>query len=156
MLTWRWRPPTTSTWPTPLTLSSWRRSVLSAYSVMSRIGLSADTASVMHRRGVGIELLDRRLLDVLRQQRQHAVDAVAHFLRRDVAVLLEQERDDDRRDAFRRGRAQLVDAADGVDGFLDLVGDLGFDFLGRRAGQPRRHHDGGEVDLRETDRGRAA
>ncbi len=32
-------------------------------------------------------------------------------------------------------RAQLVDAADGVDRFLDLVGDLGFDLLGRRAGQ---------------------
>ena len=47
MLTWRCRPPTTTTWPTPLTLSSCRRSVLSAYSVMSRIGLSADTASVM-------------------------------------------------------------------------------------------------------------
>ena len=47
------------------------------------------------RRGVGIELLDRRLLDRARQRRQDAVDAVAHFLRRDVAVLLEQERDDD-------------------------------------------------------------
>src|SRR6185295_16522292 len=47
MLIWRWRSPTTTTWPTPLTLSSWRRSVLSAYSVMSRIGLSAETASVI-------------------------------------------------------------------------------------------------------------
>src|SRR6185295_16066031 len=46
-LIWRWRPPTTVTWPTPLTLSSWRRSVLSACSVMSRIGLSAETASVI-------------------------------------------------------------------------------------------------------------
>ena len=87
-----------------------------------------------HRRGVGIELLDRRLLDGLRQQRQHAVDAVAHFLRGDVGVLLEQERDDHLRDAFRRVRAQLVDAADGVDRFFDLVGDLGLDFLRRRAG----------------------
>jgi hypothetical protein len=103
-----------------------------------------------HRRRVGIELLDRRLLDVLGQQRQDAVDAVAHFLRRDVAVLLEQERDDDGRDPFRRGRAQLVDAADGVDRFLDLVRDLGLHFLGRRAGQARRHDDGGEVDLGEA------
>ena len=45
------------------------------------------------RRRIGIELLDRRLVDRLRQQRQHAVDAVAHLLRGDVGVLLEQERD---------------------------------------------------------------
>src|SRR5262245_47849104 len=46
MLIWRGRPPTTTTWPTPLTLSSCRRSVLSAYSVMSRTGFFAETASV--------------------------------------------------------------------------------------------------------------
>ena len=102
------------------------------------------------RRGVRIELLDRRLLDRLGQQRQHAVDLVAHFLRRDVGVLLEQERDDDLRDAFGRGRAQLVDAADGVDRFFDLVGDLGLDLLGRRARQARRDDDRREVDLGEA------
>ena len=116
---------------------------------MSRTGLLAETRERQHRRRVGIELLDRRLLDGLRQQRQDAVDLVAHFLRRDVGVLLEQERDDDLRDAFGRGRAQLVDAADGVDRFLDLVGDLGLDFLRRRAGQARGDDDGREVDLRK-------
>ena len=99
------------------------------------------------RGGVGIELLDRRLLDVPRQQRQNAVDAVANFLRRDVHVLFEQERDDDRRDAFRRGRTELVDPADRVDRLLDLVGDLGFDFLGRGAGQPGGDHDRREINL---------
>ena len=99
------------------------------------------------RRRVRIELLDRRLLDVLRQERQDAVDAVAHFLRGDVAVLLEQEGDDHGRHAFGGRRAQFVDAADGVDGFLDLVRDLGLDFLWRRAWQARRHDDGGEIDL---------
>ena len=85
----------------------------------------------------------------MRQQRQHAVDLVAHFLRGDVGVLVEQEADHDLRDAFRRRRAQLVDAADGVDGFFDLVGDLGLDLLRRGAGLHRRDDDGREVDLRK-------
>ena len=102
------------------------------------------------RRRVGIELVDARLLNRLRQQRQDAVDLVAHFLRGDVGVLVEQEADDDLRDAFGRDRAQLVDAADGVDRFLDLVGDLGLDLLRRGAGLDRRDDDGREVDLREA------
>ena len=103
-----------------------------------------------HRRRVGIELLDHRLIDRARQQGEHAVHAVAHFLRGDVAVLLEQERDDDLRDALGRVRAQLVDPADRIDGFLDLVADLGLDLLRRCARQPGRDDDGGEVDLREA------
>src|SRR5205807_1218501 len=70
------------------------------------------------------------------------------FLCRDVDVLVEQERDDDLRDALRRRRPQIVDAADGVDGFLDLVGDLGFDLLWRRALLDRGDENRREVDLR--------
>ena len=103
-----------------------------------------------NRRGVGILLLDRRLRDRARQQRQDAVDAIAHFLRGDVGVLLEPERDDDLRDAFGGVRAELVDAADGVDGFLDLVGDLALDLLRRGAGQTRRDGHGREVHLRQA------
>jgi hypothetical protein len=50
---------------------------------------------------------------------------------------------------FRGRRAELVDAADRVDRFFDLVGDLRLDFLRRRAGQARLHDDRREVDLRE-------
>ena len=57
---------------------------------------------------------------------------------------------DDLRDAFRRDRAQLVDAADGVDRLLDLVGDLGLDLLRRGAGLDGRDDDRREVDLREA------
>ncbi len=103
-----------------------------------------------HGRGVGIEFLDHRLIDGPRQQRQHAVDAVPDFLRGDVAILLEQEGDDDLRDAFRRVRAQLVDAADGVDGFLDLVGDFRLDFLRRGARKAGGDDDGRKIDLRES------
>ena len=53
----------------------------------------------------------------------------------------------DLRDALGRDRAQLVDAADGVDRLLDLVGDLGLDLLGRGAGQARDDGDEGKSTL---------
>ena len=123
---------------------------------MSRIGLAAETASVSTGAESGSNFSTVGWSMVFGQQRQRAIDAIAHFLRRDVDVLLEQERDDDRRDPFRRRRSQLVDAADRIDRFLDLVGDLGLDLFGRGARQPGRHDDGREVDLRESDRGRAS
>ena len=57
--------------------------------------------------------------------------------------------DDDLRHTFGGGRGQGVDAADRVDGFLDLVGDLAFDLLRRRAGQTRRDEDRRDIDVRE-------
>ena len=42
--------------------------------------------------GAGIEVLDDRRLGVVRQVAEDGVDLVAHFLRGDVAVLLEVER----------------------------------------------------------------
>jgi hypothetical protein len=47
------------------------------------------------------------------------------LLRRDVDVLVQLEADDDLRHALGRDRPQLVDAADGVDRFFDLLRDLG-------------------------------
>ena len=100
-----------------------------------------------HRRRIGVELLDRRLIDGAREAGEHAVHAVAHFLGGHVAVFLEKEGDDDLRHAFGGVRAKLVDPADRVDGFLDLVGDLGLDLFRRSAGKPGRDDDGGKVDL---------
>ena len=54
------------------------------------------------------------------------------------------------RHAFRRRRAQLVDAADGVDGFFDLVSDFRLDLLRRGARLHRGDDDGGEVDFRKA------
>ena len=92
--------------------------------------------------------IDRRI-DVFRQERHDAPDVIAHLLGGHVDVLVEREGDEDLRHALARGRAKLVDAADGVDGLLDLVGDFRFDFARRRAGQARHHDDGGKVDLGE-------
>src|SRR6478736_623602 len=52
-LTWRLRPPMTSTCPTPSELSSCRRNTLSAYSVISRRGFAAVTATVNTGDAVG-------------------------------------------------------------------------------------------------------
>jgi hypothetical protein len=95
-------------------------------------------------------LLDRRLRNRPRKQRQDPVDAIADFLRGDIGVLFEPERDDDLRDAFSGIRTELVDAADRVDRFLDLVGDLALHLLGRRARQTRGHGDGWKVHLRQS------
>ena len=143
-------PPTISTWPTPGNDSNCRRSTLSQYSVRSRIEVGAETAMVITGDRIGIELLDERLVDVPGQVGQNAVDLVADFLGRHVGVLLQDERDEDLRDAFRGHRAEFVDAAGRVDGLLDLVGDFRLHFLRRQTGQPRGHGDDGEVDLGEA------
>ena len=86
-----------------------------------------------NRRGVGIEFLNRRLLGRFGQIWNDGLDAVLDLLRRDVYVLFEDKRDEDLRDALDRSRAQLVDTGDRIDGFLDLLGDLGLDLLRRSA-----------------------
>jgi hypothetical protein len=103
-----------------------------------------------HRGRVHVHLLDDRLEDVARQQRQDAVDLIAHFLRRHIHVLLEQERRGHNRHAFGRRRSQLVEPADGVDRLFDLVGDLRLDLLRGGPRLPGRDHDRGKVDLRES------
>ena len=103
-----------------------------------------------HGRGVGIHLVDARLLNGFRQPRQHAVQLVAHFLRGDVGLLLEDEGNDHLGDPFGGDRSQIVDSANRVDRFFDLVGDFRLDLLRCRTRLHGRHEDGGEVDLRET------
>ena len=98
-------------------------------------------------RSVRVELRDRRILDVERQQGARRVDLLAHLLRFDVDVVAELELDEDLRDAFARGRAQRADALDGVDLLLEDVGDLGLDGLGRGPLQHRGDGDEGHVDV---------
>ena len=86
----------------------------------------------------------------LGRSREHAAHVIAHFLRGDVDVLLEAEGDVHLRDAFAGDRAELVDAADGVDRLFDLVGDLGLDLFRRGAGEAGDHRHRGEVDLGEA------
>ena len=101
------------------------------------------------RRGIGIELQHDGLLGGLRQIVDDGVDFVLHLLRGDVAVLGKFERDGGEGLAFGRDRDDLIDLADGVDGVFHLLGDLGFNLLGRGAGVRDGDLDGGNVDLGE-------
>ena len=71
------------------------------------------------RFGVRVDLLDDRLIGVLRQVAQREVDLVAHVLRLDVGIFAQAEFDDDLREALGTLRGQRLDAGDRV--------DLGFD-----------------------------
>ena len=120
--------------------------------VLGDLGHLAKRASggdrdTQHGRGVGIELLNGRLLGCFGQVRNDGLNAVLDLLRGDVNVLFENELDEHLRDALDRRRAQLVDAADRVDRLLDLFGDLGLDLLRRRTGIRDRHRDRREIDL---------
>ena len=97
--------------------------------------------------GVGIEFLDDGLLGGLRQVRDDQVDFVLDFLGGDVAILGEQERDDDLGLAFGGDGADFVHHADGVDGVLDFLGDFGLDFFRGRAGVGDRHEHSGDIDF---------
>ena len=102
------------------------------------------------RRRVRVHLLNDRRIDAARERGHRRAHLVAHLLGRDLDVLLQDERHDDDAHAFAGDAAELVDAADRVDGGLELVTDLRLDLLGRRAAEDGRDHDSGEVDLGEA------
>jgi hypothetical protein len=76
---------------------------------------------------VGIHLLDDRAIDPGGQISEHRGDPIAGLLGGLVAVLLERELGDDRRDALAADRLQRLDARDRVDHALDRVGHVGLD-----------------------------
>ena len=152
MLMARSRPPTTRTSPTPLVRSSCTRTVLSASSVSSRSERSPESAMV--RTGElslsnfwttgGVASSGRRLTTVLTRSRTSwaAVSRLRSSLK--VAITIDMPGSGD--------RAQLVDAVDGVDHLLDLLGEERLHLLGRGAGQHRAHVDASAG--RRTDSGR--
>ena len=130
-------PPMIVIWPTPLT-----DSIRSLTCVLRNLRHLAKICrcrnnDAQDRCGIAVEFLNRRLLGGFRQIRNHGLNAVLNLLRRDVYVLFKNELDEDLRDAFDRGRTQLVDTADRVDRFLDLFSYLGFHLLRRRTGIDR-------------------
>jgi hypothetical protein len=97
---------------------------------------------------VGVDALDQRLLDVARKRWAHLRDAVAHLLDAAVQVGIEAEFDEGQVAAFARQRADQLDAGDRVDGFLDRLGDVVLDLLGRGARIVDRHRDQRRTDVR--------
>ena len=97
---------------------------------------------------IGVDLLDDGRQRVAREQAHRGGDLVPDILRRAFDVPLQHERDRDASGALVRAGAQLVDAVDRVDGLLERLGDLRFDFLGARARQRHRDAHDGRIGLR--------
>src|SRR5512134_463563 len=106
-------PPTMFISPTPVERSSSGLTSLSASSVSSRTGRSADRATVI----TGCESL-LNLLTTGGSTSRGCVD-----------ITIEIEGGENDRCALPGDRAQFLNAFDGVDGFLDLLRDLAFDFF---------------------------
>ena len=114
----------------------------------ARIGEPRELGRRQHRRrdrdrddrpiGV-VELLNDRLLHLRRQIRADRRDRVAHFLRRDVHVLVEQELDHDHRVAVVRLAHDALHAGDRADLLLDRLEHFALDDVGRRAGIDDAH-----------------
>ena len=99
---------------------------------------------------VVVEFGNDRRIGLAREVAQNRGDAVAHVLRGDVDVAFEREGGAHPGIARRGDRAKFFNARDGVKRFLDRLIDEGFDFLRRRAGQPRVDAHSGKIDRRKT------
>jgi len=102
-----------------------------------------------HRGGVGIHLLDDRLVDVLREAFAGDGDLLPDVLNGQIDVALQDELDGHDGDTLAARRADRLDAVDRVDRLLDLVGHVDVHDLGARALEAGRHVDDGKVHLRE-------
>src|SRR5439155_11736385 len=103
-----------------------------------------------YRRAVVIELYNDGWFRVGRQIAHDRADAIANVLRGRVDVAIQIEGGDDDRVALHRNRAQVVDAVDGVDDFLDALRDQRLHLFRRRPGQIRAHRDGGKIYRRKA------
>ena len=101
-----------------------------------------------HRLGVGLDLGDDRLVDLVRQLAAHPRDPVAHVVGRGIGVAVEPEAGRDLALLGPADRADVVDPLDAGERLLEHLGDLGFDDVGRGALEGRVDRDHRLVDLR--------
>ena len=102
------------------------------------------------RRLVVVELGDGRRPDVAGQDARGVQDLVTDVLGRHVHGPAEREGDGDVARAGPGERPELRDALDGVDGLLDLLGDLRLHLLDGGAGQLGADAHRGQLDGREA------
>lgn len=100
-------------------------------------------------RRVDFKLLDGWRLDGSGWFLDDEIHLIPDFLSGDIEALVGQKLDVDLRDTFHRRRANLVDAADGVDGRLDLFGNIALSFNRRSDGVGNRHGDNRKANIRK-------
>ena len=108
----------------------------------------AGKGEMQDRLGVGLDLLDDRLLDLVGQAPAHAPDPVAHIGRGIIRIAVELEADGDLARFLAADRGDVVDALDAGERVFQHLGDLGLDDRGARAGIGRLDGDHRRVDGR--------
>ena len=109
----------------------------------------AGEGEIEDRVGVGLDLADDRLVDLVGQAAAHARDPVAHVGGGVLRVGVEGEAGGDPAGFLPAGRGQHVDARDAGDRGLQHLGDLGLHDLGAGAGIAGDHRDHRLVDVRD-------
>ena len=97
----------------------------------------AGEGEIEDRLGVGLPLLDDRLVDLVGQPSAHAPDAVAHVGRGVVGFAVELEAHGDLARFLPADRGDEIDALDAGERVLEHLGDLGLDDGGAGAGISR-------------------
>ena len=97
---------------------------------------------VNHRKRIGFDFRDHRLVDGIGQLRAHAGNLVAHVGRRGIGIALQCEPNVDLTALGAALRRHDFDAFDTGERILERLGDLRFDDFGRRAaiGRDDAHH----------------
>ncbi len=96
-----------------------------------------------------IDLAHHRVLEVARQIGTDARDCIAHIVDRFLSRFFQTELDGHGGRAVLHLGVDVLDALQGSDRVLDLLGHLGFHLRRRGAGQAGRHRHGGQVDVHE-------
>ncbi len=93
----------------------------------------AEKSEMEDRLGVGLDLLNDRLLDLVGKPPAHAADAVAHVGRGIIGIAVELEAHGDLAQLLAADRGDEVDALDARERVLEHLRDLGLDDGGARA-----------------------
>ena len=108
----------------------------------------AGQREIEDRLGVGLDLGDDRLVDLVRQAAAHAADAVAHIRGCHVGVDIRPEANLDEAALLAAGRGDDLDAFDAGDRVLQDLRDLRLDDLGRGTAIVGTDRDDRLVDVR--------
>ncbi len=106
----------------------------------------AEKGEMQDRLGVGLALLNDRLLDFVGKPSAHAPNAIAHVSRRVVGIAAELEAYRDLARFLPADRSDEVDALDAGERVFQHFGDLRFDDCGARPWIARLHGDDRRID----------
>jgi len=115
---------------------------------LERQMLVAEEGEMEDRLGVGLDLLDDRLVDLIRKAAAHAPDPIAHIRRGIIGVAVELEPHGDLARFLPADRGDEVDAFDARQRILEHLRDLGLDDGRAGAGIIGLHGDHRRVDRR--------